>query len=866
MKEEFKHTLKSFSELGIYKDEITGGEKLPESGRSAPEPEKAEKPPEKKKEAKAPKKEKRRKAKPRNRPYSSAEKHARSEIDRLGGLMVENRKMARKCEKSGDKKRAAEYREKERLFGAEMNKAKEVLEKIKNETVRGAKAAKKGEKIRDFWEKYAEEELERELSKAAEKKEVENPQIEDRRLRDEESNVSVLNLNEERKEEARGSEREEKHARKELEKELSKMPEKEREKVGLGLRNLGFFVEEKKNRFFSRVMEAALRKVDERGAMGRFLSSLGETFSRDAERARKKMGEAERGGKGRLLNANYLVGNVLKYGRVLADTVGYTAASPLRYVMAGGMFFARGAEAAKEARLKNEEVIEKTRVFDIDEAAEEAWKIYEEARGGREEVSREELERAYERNIPRDLIRRLKEKPEPGLASGILQKIIKKDVEMWVKRINGKIGKIEKDASLPESEKESRKEKIINKYSKRLKSFDRIVSQYGTVDSLAMGAQYAETGAKALVAGMVAETLALSVEKLLRLDLGSILGSPGGAGHHGAAAGGGRHFGVDTAGHGGTEAAGSGADNPPLNRPGRPELGHSIENRPAVGHAASGGSGHGAEKFAGAKVAEISGGTPESVTVGKGGNIWNSARELVKDPDKFNEAWKNSMVKLPGRDAPIHISKINLVHPGTKIEYVPGRGGGRGYFEIKPPEGQSLPNARAQYDFTEAIERAKNSRQAVENASFPAREHLADAWRGEGGMNYPESAGHGHGIGAHGLADGANHAEIPQAEIPGELVSQNVDKYFNVPSWTYSEFSNMKLDDFMALKDDGYYDVSEPWTPPWVDYDHDEFSALQEKITDIYKKLPLAERILEEKLPVEEFIKRNFEKIFPTGE
>ncbi len=157
------------------------------------------------------------------------------------------------------------------------------------------------------------------------------------------------------------------------------------------------------------------------------------------------------------------------------------------------------------------------------------------------------------------------------------------------------------------------------------------------------------------------------------------------------------------------------------------------------------------------------------------------------------------------------------------------------------------------------------------------KDQLMDARRGEGGMNYPKPAGHE--AGAHKLAGGINHSEtdawkgeggmnhpeISQPEITDNLISHSVDKTFDVPSWTYPEFSNMKMDDFMNLKDDGFYDVNQPWATPWVDYDHSEFSGLQEKIVEIYKNLPASAKGLAMKEPVKEFIKNNFSKLFNTS-
>ena len=68
------------------------------------------------------------------------------------------------------------------------------------------------------------------------------------------------------------------------------------------------------------------------------------------------------------------------------------------------------------------------------EAAEEAWRIYEMAQEkfGGENVSKENLEKAYAENLPQDLLNRLK-KSEPGMATGILSKIFQK---YFVKTLN----------------------------------------------------------------------------------------------------------------------------------------------------------------------------------------------------------------------------------------------------------------------------------------------------------------------------------------------------------------------------------------------------------------------------------------------
>lgn len=302
--------------------------------------------------------------------------------------------------------------------------------------------------------------------------------------------------------------------------EFETLPQADKEKVALGLHNIGFLVEEKKNQLFAsgfdKARQLGLSKgwLKENGSFDRWLLSFSENMTKNAEESHKKMEEANRTSLNQLTSIGSVTGNAMKYGRVFTDLFGPTIASPLRYVMMGGMLFGQGAAAAKEARFKNEEVLEKTRVQDINTAAEEAWRIYEQAKGNKDTISKEDLEKAYLDNAPKDLLNRLKKDPEPGTASSILQKIIRKDVELSVESINKKLTIVEEDYNLSEIDKKIEREKILQKYSQHIKDLDRAVSQFGTVDALALGAKYGETAAKTVVYGMMVETLVLSIDKL----------------------------------------------------------------------------------------------------------------------------------------------------------------------------------------------------------------------------------------------------------------------------------------------------------------------------------------------------------------
>ncbi|MBU4257099.1 hypothetical protein KKC04_01660, partial [Patescibacteria group bacterium] len=304
--------------------------------------------------------------------------------------------------------------------------------------------------------------------------------------------------------------------------ELEKMPQKEKIKLSKGLANLGLYVEYGKNSFFSNVLNRLTKPIAkkdkhiaEQGTLARFLISMAENYGKDAERAENKL--MQKGRKG-LVNYRYIASNISMYGRNLADVVGWTAASPFRYIMAGTMFFARGAQAAKEARLKNKEVMEKTRIDDIDKAEEEAWEIYKSARDrGKDQVTGEYLEKAYQKNLPKDLLNRLKNRVNAGQTYNIIGNIVAKDIGRSVKKIEMKLDNIEKNKKLSKEERTIKKEKILEKYNKFLKDLDGMVSKYGAIDGLALGAKYAETGAKTVIAGLTVESLYLLTQNLPKL-------------------------------------------------------------------------------------------------------------------------------------------------------------------------------------------------------------------------------------------------------------------------------------------------------------------------------------------------------------
>jgi hypothetical protein len=285
--------------------------------------------------------------------------------------------------------------------------------------------------------------------------------------------------------------------------------------------HVGFTVEQKKNELFAGAFGwlSGNEKTNDRDkTFQRFFDSTKEIFERDAKRAEQSLSDLHAGKEMRLnlfgkdivdvqtlRGSGFLWGNIMKYGRSILG--------PFAWVNTGLMALNIGLEAAKEARLKNEDMIEKTRIQDIDEAAEKAWGAYEEAQKKSADgvlVTKEILEKAYQEAIPQDLLDRLAKNIEPGVENGFWQKILQKDIQHTVEKMSEELAKIDVDASLSQEEKDSRKNAYLNNWftrSQRLKDFDRMVSQNGEVDELAALARYGEFAAKTAVYAMMADSM-----------------------------------------------------------------------------------------------------------------------------------------------------------------------------------------------------------------------------------------------------------------------------------------------------------------------------------------------------------------------
>ncbi len=300
---------------------------------------------------------------------------------------------------------------------------------------------------------------------------------------------------------------------------VKKIPEAVKKKISLGLGNAGFFVKERVNGKIAEWAGWLEAKFQNNNAARLVFSAIREEYYRDSAAARKKMEDiAEGKDKKTFSQYSYLITGAIKFGRIAGDILGYSAALPLRGAMMIGQMASRGAGFLEEARLKSNAVLEKTgrRMEDAEAAAEEFWKLYRqvEAEKGEGKVTAKDLEIEALPERLASIVERLKKDGEPGLVFKIQELVFKKYIEGSVNNLERKLKEIESDSSLTPQEKETKTRELAGKYSEKLKDFDRVLSDQGKADVLAMTAKYVSGAAKIFTMGMVAQTILYSAEKL----------------------------------------------------------------------------------------------------------------------------------------------------------------------------------------------------------------------------------------------------------------------------------------------------------------------------------------------------------------
>ena len=317
-----------------------------------------------------------------------------------------------------------------------------------------------------------------------------------------------------------------------IKKEIENLPKEVKKSLFEGLSTIGFEVEKWKNDKFSKTYDWLSRAKDKngqlvpkKGALANFLRARSKRHKINSENAANKASLVKDAPiKSTLTSAAYLSKNVLRLGGWVAAVTGMAPALGYRIAMTASMAAPSIAGDMKEARFRNEKLIESTRM-ELENAENEAWALYENAGGNigdngeRKIVALENIKKAYLESIPEDLKTRL------GLevaGESVLKMRIRDDINL----LRTELDDIEKDEKLSPEKKESKKNNLLKRWEENLNDYDRALTRIGTVDQMAIRLQGAEATAKYVLRGMTAYTAAISLERIWSLfdhsDSGSL--------------------------------------------------------------------------------------------------------------------------------------------------------------------------------------------------------------------------------------------------------------------------------------------------------------------------------------------------------
>ncbi len=319
--------------------------------------------------------------------------------------------------------------------------------------------------------------------------------------------------------------------------------------------------------------------------------------------------------------------------------------SPVWALMAMG----RISETASDVRLEK-----KKWGTTEDEAAEEAWYLYQRAEKSAREQNRamptaDDIRREYVTRVAEGTF----EAYEGTIATSSAGMAIKKLIEpMYVQ-----LQEIQANTTLTSEERETQLNALAQKHEKMMHEIDALVDQTGKVDAVAYYLKRSGVWTKRVATVLAIETLAEAGWRIAQLDTAFHI-SPdtlAEAHEYGAAVNHAPEYAPDVAGALSAEEA--------------QKIVTSVE-----------GVSEAPEVPASVEVEKAA-----PVIIEKGGNIWSAAKEVFGDTglpkEQFAEAWSNSTVALAdGREIPL--AELHLVHEGDTLSYVAGENGAVGHFEF----------------------------------------------------------------------------------------------------------------------------------------------------------------------------------------
>ncbi len=328
---------------------------------------------------------------------------------------------------------------------------------------------------------------------------------------------------------------------------INQLPPKERAGLIEGIANAGYWMQRTKSNVLKRVTASLAKVGNKDAALNKYISEFSKTYERDAVRA-EKMRVQQKGALASAAGLGVLSGNLIRLGRASYELFGgsFRSFNPFRHITAGSLFVARGAEAGKEMRLNDEQLIAKNRpMAEVDfskkltrKQAQALEELHDQARAmyldsGAAEIritgpdgkvdqaklaeAKGLMDKAYLEHLPKDLAERLSRLDVSGV--NLLEKFfLDNDVKSGIKSVSRSLEKVENNPKFSAEEKAIKKQAILASSEKLLKDMDRMIGDQGAVDWLAYAAKKTEWTGKAVANVMLVDSIRLAVQKLPELS------------------------------------------------------------------------------------------------------------------------------------------------------------------------------------------------------------------------------------------------------------------------------------------------------------------------------------------------------------
>ena len=284
--------------------------------------------------------------------------------------------------------------------------------------------------------------------------------------------------------------------------------DKTRKSIFGWLAEFWFKTTETKNKISSYILKKATDLSKWNTSIRSYFSKYSEIHKKEQTELQKNKKNVEKDSKIKLSWISQWFLNIFKYWRIIydaIDTVSFKTINPFRNITAASMFIWKSLEVAKETRLDNDEVKQKTRL-DEENASIEGWRLYQEiVKKNGWKLNWDALEIAYKRRLCEDLKIRFEKNDLKN--AWFFKGFLERDTKKYIESLERKINKIREDRQLSLTQKQEKIDFLLKKNDKLLLDLDRMISSDWQVDGIAYWTRLVEKVSKWIANALVIDSV-----------------------------------------------------------------------------------------------------------------------------------------------------------------------------------------------------------------------------------------------------------------------------------------------------------------------------------------------------------------------